>query len=87
MARIVGQDALETLTARQSFPWDEWTDGNIWELTAGADFANQTPAEFRSRLYAVAKRRGLIVRTKVTESTILFRFEPDPEADPEAELV
>jgi hypothetical protein len=45
------------------YPWDEWFDGSVWELTPGEDFAGQ-PATFRSSAVAQAARRDGKVRTR-----------------------
>lgn len=57
------------------YPWDEWTDGKVWKLRAGEDFAipdrvdkdgrTVTGADqFRNRLYTQAARRQLNVTTQ-----------------------
>lgn len=54
----------------EKYPWDEWFDGNIWELTSPKDF-DGTTASFRITLFNAAKRRGLKVRTRVLSDTKL----------------
>lgn len=49
-------------SARRFYPWDEWLNGDIWELERDQDFVN-TAAAFRAQAYVAAKARGLRVRT------------------------
>lgn len=44
------------------YPWDQWTDGQVWELVRGEDFA-PTIRNFRPQCYMVAQRRGMEIRT------------------------
>jgi hypothetical protein len=45
------------------YPWEEWFDGSVWELTPGEDFKGR-PATFRSSAIAQAARRNGMVRTR-----------------------
>ena len=42
---------------QSNYPWDEWFDGSVWELTPGEDFKGK-PATFRASAVAQAARRG-----------------------------
>jgi hypothetical protein len=44
------------------YPWDEWLDGNIWQLTKGDDFPSDA-YNFRNGAINAARRKGLKVRT------------------------
>jgi hypothetical protein len=73
------------------YPWDDWTDGQIWKLVRGEDFDAEAD-QFRNRLYTQAKRRGLDVRTAkqldAEEREILiiqFYGASIAESDPDAE--
>ena len=56
---------------REKYPWDEWFDGQVWQLNRGIDFPS-TPGEFRSQVYVAARRRDLMVRTAVLDGNILI---------------
>jgi hypothetical protein len=45
------------------YPWDEWLDGRVWELTPGEDFAAK-PSTFRANAQLQAKKRGGSVRVR-----------------------
>jgi len=45
------------------YPWEDWLDGNIWELTPGVDFKGH-PATFRANAVTQANRREGRVRTR-----------------------
>ena len=49
--------------SQSNYPWDEWFDGSVWELTPGDDFKGR-PATFRSSAVAQAARRDGKVRTR-----------------------
>jgi hypothetical protein len=61
MARKV--DGFPEPTPRSVYPWSEWLDGGIWELTPGKDFKGK-PAAFRANAIAQAKRRDGRARTR-----------------------
>jgi hypothetical protein len=48
---------------QSNYPWDEWFDGSVWELTPGEDFKGK-PATFRASAVAQAARRDGKVRTR-----------------------
>jgi hypothetical protein len=61
VARIIEQ--FPEAQAQSMYPWDEWFDGSVWELTSGEDFKGQ-PVTFRASAVAQASRRGGKVRTR-----------------------
>jgi hypothetical protein len=64
-------DTFPSLPSRQ-YPWEEWLDGAVWELTRGEDFSAK-PATVISNARGQAKRRGGSLRTRL-------RGEPGREA-------
>lgn len=48
------------------YPWDDWLDGDVWELVPGDDFKGK-PATFRASAVAQAARRDGKVRTQRIE--------------------
>jgi hypothetical protein len=56
-------DAFPGARDQSVYPWDEWLDGSVWELTPGEDFLGQ-PSTFRASAVAQAARRDGKVRTR-----------------------
>jgi hypothetical protein len=46
-----------------SYPWDEWLNGQPWELRRGDDFAGKVPT-LRATAKSQAKKRGGTLRTR-----------------------
>lgn len=64
--------------ARKSiYPWDEWTDGSIWQVKEGEDFTSNLKT-FVQGCYAHAKRHGIKVevRTIPDQGVVVMRFVP-----------
>lgn len=57
------------------YPWNQWGDGNIWEITLGTDFDCKT-VSMRGVLYSYAKRAGLKLHAQclMRLGKIRFRF-------------
>ena len=56
-------DSFPALPARQ-YPWEEWLDGRVWQLTKGEDYNSRaTTVIANARLQA--KRRGGSLRTRL----------------------
>jgi hypothetical protein len=62
------------------YPWSEWLDGTIWELTAGADFSSKV-STFRANVQTQAKKRGGRARSRAITSdgreAVVIQFERD----------
>lgn len=50
-------------TGQQRYPWDQWLDGRVWELTQGTDFAAK-PSTFRTNAQLQASKRGGTAKTR-----------------------
>jgi len=86
MARVV--DALPRSRAGGGagpiYPWDEWLDGRVWELTAGEDFTIRIDS-MRSSASSFSRKIGRTVRTRVNaDKTLLFvqALPLSPDGDP-----
>ena len=56
------------------YPWDEWTDGRVWELTQGEDFQCALPS-FRQIVYKTAHVQGLVVQViRVSDTSVAIQF-------------
>jgi hypothetical protein len=86
MARTL--DDFPTLDSQ--FAWDEWLDGQVWELHAGEDFEAAMPATFRKTAKRQARARGGNVRTRLLEregrEVIVLQFVPGSARQPPTEL-
>jgi hypothetical protein len=51
---------------RSAYPWDQWLDGDIWELTQGQDFRG-TAVAFRASARGQARRRGGGIRARIVK--------------------
>ncbi len=58
---------------RSTYPWNEWTDGRIWQATKDVDF-KLTPAKMRNILYAKAAALQQRVLTYIQDDVITFQF-------------
>ncbi|MHB8742553.1 MAG: hypothetical protein ACYC9L_05445 [Sulfuricaulis sp.] len=58
--------------AKGRYPWDEWLDGNIWELLKGEDFTSIE--SFRSSAQTQAKKMGGRVRTETDGDKLHLQF-------------
>lgn len=84
MAKVVEPDALSgdkkwVSNFMRGYPWVQWFDGQVWELTQGEDFDEPMP-EFRRRCYSVAKTyfyASVVTRTKGTKMYV--QLLPIPE--------
>ncbi len=77
MAKKLGEseqvdfDAPKTMPSKH--PWEEWLDGSQWLLTQAEDFPDATVGSMARLAAAVAKRRGLTVRTtKLSPDTLVI---------------
>lgn len=66
MARKV--DAFPEIPGQSRYPWDEWLDGSIWELTEGEDFRGKVNT-FRSNARSQARRRNGKVEARILRKT------------------
>ena len=71
MAKVVqSQDFPEVQRRHRKYPWDEWEDGRIWEITGdGKDF-DVTPRYMQTQLHVRARHVGRIVTTRVVDNKI-----------------
>jgi hypothetical protein len=55
-------------TSRARFPWDEWTNGEVYQGIQGEDF-QCGPHAFTAQLRARAEKLGVKVKTRVEKGT------------------
>lgn len=61
MAKVVESLPFTGKTSR--YPWKEWFDGRVWQLTQGEDFSVSVES-FRSTICASANRMHIKVVTR-----------------------
>ena len=76
MAKVIDSELLVTNRGRShQYPWDEWTDGQTYEVERGDDF-DCSRNSFRNGLYSIAKSFGkkVVSMTLPETESIRFRF-------------
>lgn len=69
-------DFSRTSNRESKYPWDKWTDGEIWKVEAKKDFTCK-PASFRSALQTHADKIEKKVRASVRDEFVVFQFHED----------
>ena len=54
---------LEQFEFGQKYPWDEWLDGDVWEIEQ-ADIGNSNMRTFVSTARSQAEKRGMKLRSR-----------------------
>lgn len=82
MARVVDKLPPSRTGSGTEYPWHDWLDGRVWELTVGQDFVCK-PESMRSLASSYAIKFGRSVRTRVSDDkTLLFiQARPIPQSD------
>ena len=62
----------------EKYPWGQWVDGNVWELTKGDDYQCTTPSMV-TQIHLKATARRLRARTSVTETGLVLQFYKVPD--------
>lgn len=80
MAEILESWPNISRTRTSKYPWGEWTDGSIWQVKEGEDFASNLKT-FVQGLYAYGKRHELKVevRADAAQGIAAFRFVPSAQ--------
>jgi hypothetical protein len=89
MARRLDKFPADEAPSTRRYPWDDWTDGSVWEIRHGEDYDVATE-NMRVNLHMKADGLAMKVRTKKIRDEhgegLVFQFyDPDPEAE-EAKL-
>jgi hypothetical protein len=60
--------------AQRRYPWEQWSDGQVWELTRGEDF-EVTAGSFRDTARGWAREHGYTARTyAVSDAVVQVQF-------------
>jgi hypothetical protein len=60
------------------YDWDNWLDGQVWELEKGKDFTVGVTS-FRSLASKTAGRRGIKVKTRVKDGNLFIQAKKEVE--------
>ena len=58
---------------RSRYPWDDWFDGEVWELTEGEDYTVSTD-NMRTAVHSAAKTRGGKATTTSVEGGLAIQY-------------
>jgi hypothetical protein len=72
MARVLDRLPTRVSSTARNYPWDQWFDGQVWELEHGVDFVIG-PKSFQNIVYEAARRRGLVVATRTTTVSLVIQ--------------
>lgn len=76
MSRIIDEMPADRRDGRRIYPWDQWTDGRIWEIERGVDFS-VSAEKMAGNIRTYASRRGFNIECKpMPDETVAFRFTP-----------
>lgn len=56
-----------------AYPFEHWSDGQIWTVTKGIDFET-APGRFAHSAYSWGRTRGYKVATRVNGNTVDIQF-------------
>lgn len=71
MASVVdGMDLSAVHGSR--YPWDEWLDGQTWELIPDVDF-DCSPENMRAQVHVTSKKRGHKTITRIRDERLYIQ--------------
>jgi hypothetical protein len=78
-----GDERLTSRSLVTKYPWDEWTDGSVWEITRGVDFDCDAET-MRGQIKVRQRKDGTNARTSVHRGVdgqpdrVVFQFDKKP---------
>lgn len=67
----------------EKYNYDEWLDGQIWQLEEGTDF-EVNKMSFMTSVRGAAKKRDLKLKSRVTDDAVIIQAEPLTDEDRKA---
>jgi hypothetical protein len=64
----------------EKYPFDEWFDGNVYELVEGEDFDSKR-STLATVIHNAATKRDLIVQTRMTQDGLAIQARPLTKED------
>jgi hypothetical protein len=63
---------------KKKYPWDQWCDGDTWEVVQGVDFHTEAGQFVSANLHGRARSLGKNVRTRIVrdgdQTLVRFQF-------------
>ena len=78
MARQLKSFAFSNRSGNRKYPWEEWSNGEVWKVEEGKDFV-VPKASFVQAAYQYARRCGRKVRVQQSEGYVVFQFYDESE--------
>lgn len=78
MAKTLEQYDFTGNHGNAKYPWHEWGDGRIVQLTRGEDF-DVEPAVMRGQVIVRARKEGKAFKTNVRGDSVVFTFQKTDE--------
>lgn len=72
MAQTISEFNFQASNAGVGYPYGDWLNGAIWELSRNADFG-ATPKAMQAMLRKAAKKRGLKLRAKSSGDKLVIQ--------------
>jgi hypothetical protein len=83
MPRVLAELPVSTRSSAgrpEKHPFDEWFDGNVYELVEGEDFDSKRTT-MATVLHTAATKRDLVVQTRITKDGIAIQARPITDED------
>lgn len=64
----------------EKYPFDEWFDGNVYELVEGEDFDSKR-STLATVIHNAATKRDLVVQTRMTQDGLAIQARPLTKED------
>ena len=77
MAKVLKSFDFTGRSGAAKYPWNEWLDGRVWELSFDHDVKSKSKESFRSSCHLAAERLGGSCRTSISGDKIVIQFVPN----------
>ena len=77
MAKVLKSFHFTGRSGASKYPWNEWLDGRVWEISFDRDVKSKHRESFRSLCHTAARHRGGTCRTSISGDTIVIQFVPN----------
>lgn len=64
----------------EKYPFDEWFDGNVYELVEGEDFDSKR-STMATVLHTAASKRDMLIQTRMTQDGLAIQARPLTKED------
>lgn len=74
MAETLAAHDFRNGHGNQKYPWQQWSDGEVWRITKGQDFAVE-PRVMQGQIKVRGTKEGRATVTNVQGDTVVFTFQ------------